>query len=49
MQIQLLGNILVLCLIIVSVLVVVTNVLSNPAQHSPAQSIEPDVALRQWR
>jgi hypothetical protein len=38
MQIRLLGNILVLCLIVVSVLVVVTSVLSNPQDRSTTQA-----------
>ena len=38
MQIRLLSNILVLCLIVVSVLVVATEVLSNPHRHSTTQS-----------
>ena len=38
MQIRLLGNILVLCLIVVSVLVVVTKALSNPQDRSTKQA-----------
>ena len=41
MQIRLLSNILVLCLIVVSMLVVVTNVLSNPTDRNALQQTSP--------